>query len=121
MMGNAWKFTSRCAHARIEVGLQAGEDGERVFFVRDNGSGPTMADAGKLFRLFQRLPTLNQSSGTGVGLVTASRAIERHGGRIWADAKAYEGATFHFTLPSMPRERLPRENRVERQLAGTRV
>ncbi|HXE48410.1 MAG TPA: ATP-binding protein [Ramlibacter sp.] len=120
LLGNAWKFTSlRAHHARIEVGMQAGEDGERVFFVRDNGSGFNMAEADKLFRLFQQLPTPNQSSGTGVGLVTASRAIQRHGGRIWADAKVDEGATFYFTLPSMPRQRLPHENRIERQMTGT--
>jgi two-component system NtrC family sensor kinase len=119
LLDNAWKFTSLRAHARIEVGMQAGEDGERVFFVRDNGSGFSMADADKLFRLFQQLPTPNQTSGTGVGLVTASRAIERHGGRIWADAKVDEGATFYFTLPSMPRQRLPHENRIERQVTGT--
>jgi light-regulated signal transduction histidine kinase (bacteriophytochrome) len=119
LLGNAWKFTSMRAHARIEVGMQAGQDGQHVFFVRDNGSGFTMADAGKLFRLFQRLPTPDQSSGTGVGLVTASRAIERHDGQIWADAKVDEGATFYFTLPSMPRQCLPHENRIERQEAGT--
>jgi signal transduction histidine kinase len=119
LLGNAWKFTSMRAHARIEVGMQAGQDGQHVFFVRDNGSGFTMADAGKLLRLFQRLPTPDQSSGTGVGLVTASRAIERHDGQIWADAKVDEGATFYFTLPSMPRQCLPHENRIERQEAGT--
>jgi two-component system NtrC family sensor kinase len=119
LLGNACKFTSLRAHPRIEVGMQAGEDGERVFFVRDNGSGFNMADADKLFRLFKQLPTPNESSGTGVGLVTVSRVIERHGGRIWADAKVDEGATFYFTLPSMPQQRLPHESRVERQMTGT--
>jgi len=120
LLDNAWKFTSLRAQARIEVGMQAGEDHEPVFFVRDNGCGFDMAYADKLFRIFQRLHTLHEYPGTGVGLVTVSRALGRLGGRVWADTQVGEGATFHFTLPSVPQQGPPHEHRIQRQQTGTK-
>jgi PAS domain S-box-containing protein len=98
LVANAWKFTSRKAGARVEFGaLDA--DGERTYFVRDNGAGFDMAHAGKLFGAFQRLHTVGEFPGTGIGLATAQRIVQRHGGRIWAQGAVGEGATFFFTLP----------------------
>ena len=98
LMGNAWKFTSRREGARIEVGNQPGEAGETVYFVRDNGAGFDMAYAEKLFGTFQRLHSPADFAGTGIGLATVKRVIERHGGRIWAQGRVNEGAVFYFTL-----------------------
>jgi light-regulated signal transduction histidine kinase (bacteriophytochrome) len=97
LIGNAWKFTSKSAHPRIEVGcLREGE--RRTFFVRDNGAGFDMAYADKLFGAFQRLHSAREYQGTGIGLATVQRIVHRHGGRIWADAKPDKGAVFFFTL-----------------------
>jgi signal transduction histidine kinase len=97
LVGNAWKFTSRAAQARIEIG--ALRDGDHVtFFVRDNGAGFDMAYASKLFGAFQRLHAAGEFQGTGIGLATVQRIVHRHGGRIWADAKPEKGAVFFFTL-----------------------
>ena len=99
LLGNAWKFTARQEAACIEVARRAGNGGETIYFVRDNGAGFDMAHADKLFGTFERLHTVSDFSGTGIGLATVKRVIDRHGGRIWAEGKENEGATFYFTLP----------------------
>jgi light-regulated signal transduction histidine kinase (bacteriophytochrome) len=97
LLSNAWKYSSRTPQARVAVGTQAGDQGQ-VYFVRDNGVGFDMKYADKLFVPFQRLHPEAEFPGSGIGLVTVQRIVARHGGRIWADAKPDEGATFYFTM-----------------------
>jgi PAS domain S-box-containing protein len=98
LLGNAWKYTANKETARIEFGATT-IAGETVFFVRDNGEGLDMAHAEKLFTPFQRLPGAVEFKGHGIGLATTRRIIQRHGGRVWAEGKPGEAATFYFTLP----------------------
>jgi light-regulated signal transduction histidine kinase (bacteriophytochrome) len=98
LLGNAWKFTSRRAGARIEMG-RLDPSTSPTFFVRDNGAGFDPRHADKLFAPFQRLHSHSEFEGTGVGLATVQRVIHRHGGRIWADSAPDKGAAFFFTLP----------------------
>jgi PAS domain S-box-containing protein len=99
LMGNAWKFTGKNPDPRVEVGEEILAGGERAFYVRDNGAGFDMAYQDQLFKAFQRLHSSHEFEGTGIGLAIVQRIINRHGGRVWAEAKPGLGATFRFTLP----------------------
>jgi signal transduction histidine kinase len=101
LVGNAVKFTARRQQAVIEIGAEDGDDGRVLLYVRDNGTGFEMRYADKLFGVFQRLHG-DEFPGTGIGLVTVQRIVQRHGGRIWAQAAPDAGATFHFTLKRAP-------------------
>jgi light-regulated signal transduction histidine kinase (bacteriophytochrome) len=97
LLGNSWKFSSKQEQAEISFGL-ARNEGTPTYFVRDNGAGFDMAYVDKLFGAFQRLHTGSEFEGTGIGLATVQRIVNRHGGRVWAEGAVNEGATFYFTL-----------------------
>ena len=98
LISNALKFTRPRPEAIVEIGCNHHESGEQVFFVRDNGVGFDMQYAGKLFGVFQRLLRATEFEGNGIGLANVRRIIQRHDGKIWADARLDQGATFFFTL-----------------------
>jgi signal transduction histidine kinase len=112
LLANAWKYTSKTAEARVEVGLRE-QAGETVYFVKDNGAGFNPEYADRLFRPFVRLHAESEFPGTGIGLATVARIISRHGGRIWAEGKVGEGAMFSFTLP------IPEEEETTSAHTGT--
>jgi light-regulated signal transduction histidine kinase (bacteriophytochrome) len=97
LLGNAWKFTQSQPTTRIEFGMTTFE-GRAAFFVRDNGAGFDMAYVDKLFTPFQRLHSAKQFPGTGIGLATVKRIINRHGGHAWAEGAPGQGATAYFRL-----------------------
>ena len=98
LLSNAIKFTKNRDTAIIEVGGHV-EDYENIYYVKDNGTGFDMQYTNKLFGAFQRLHSEKEFEGTGIGLATVKRIVNRHGGKIWAEGKVNEGATFYFTLP----------------------
>jgi light-regulated signal transduction histidine kinase (bacteriophytochrome) len=98
LLGNAWKFTAGISPALIGVGSER-RDGEPVYFVRDNGAGFDMAQADRLFTPFQCLPPAGALTGTGIGLATVRRIVERHGGKIWAEGSVGTGVKISFTVP----------------------
>jgi light-regulated signal transduction histidine kinase (bacteriophytochrome) len=99
LISNGIKFTRKRERAIIELGGYQ-KDGENVFYIRDNGAGFDNTDINKLFGIFLRLHPNEEFEGTGVGLAIVKRIITKHGGRVWAEGKPGEGATFYFTLPS---------------------
>jgi light-regulated signal transduction histidine kinase (bacteriophytochrome) len=103
LISNALKFSRSRTDAAVRIGSET-HDGATAYFVRDNGVGFDMKYVTKLFNVFQRLHTVREFEGTGVGLAIVRRIVERHGGRVWAEARAGEGATFYFTLAPQSRE-----------------
>lgn len=98
LLGNAWKYTGRCAQPWLHVGLALADGRETVFVVQDNGVGFDMRASAKLFQPFQRLASSEGFEGTGVGLATVRRIVERHGGRVWAESQPGQRTSFFFTL-----------------------
>ncbi len=103
LLSNAFKYTRQKESAEVSVGT-LDQAGETVYFVKDNGAGFDLKYADKLFGVFQRMHSAKQFEGTGVGLSIVHRIIQRHGGRIWAEAAVEQGATFYFTLPNLKTE-----------------
>ena len=119
LITNAIKFTRDRHPACVEIGARVEPDGSPVFYVRDNGAGFDMARADQLFGVFKRLHGADEYEGTGVGLAIVQRIIERHGGRVWAEAEVGHGATFYFTLrAARPDPQIPDVEPVARAAHG---
>ncbi len=103
LLGNAWKFTAQQEQAKISFGRSA--DNPKLFFIEDNGVGFDMKHSDKLFGAFQRLHRVTEFPGTGIGLATVQRILNRHGGKIWAEAEPNQGATFYFSLVNVRKPR----------------
>jgi light-regulated signal transduction histidine kinase (bacteriophytochrome) len=101
LIGNAWKFTGRTPEPEIEIGARE-EGGSTAYFVRDNGAGFDMRYAHKLFSPFQRLHHTEEFEGTGIGLATVKKIVQRHGGRVWVESAVGGGTTVSFTLGAAP-------------------
>jgi signal transduction histidine kinase len=99
LLSNAWKYSSTRPEARIEFGAVRNADGSMSYFVRDNGVGFDMDKAGRLFEPFQRMHSAKDFKGTGIGLATVNRVLQKHGGRVWAESEKDRGSTFRFSLP----------------------
>jgi two-component system sensor kinase len=99
LLSNAIKFTTNKKTAIIEVGGLT-EENENIYYVKDNGMGFNSQDSEKLFTVFQRLHGIEELEGSGVGLSIVQRIVKRHGGRVWAEGKVNEGASFYFSLPN---------------------
>ena len=97
LFSNALKFTRKCEKAQIELGYKI-DNGNNIYYVKDNGVGFNMKYADKLFSPFQRLHSAEEFEGTGIGLTTVQRIIHRHGGKIWVDSIPGSGTTFYFIL-----------------------
>ncbi|WP_211467111.1 ATP-binding protein [Collimonas silvisoli] len=106
LLGNAWKFTSKTSSPQVELGSVM-KDGQTTFYVKDNGAGFDETYAARLFAPFQRLHSEREFPGTGIGLATVRRIVERHGGRVWAEGKVDQGAAIYWTLPSPRHGALP--------------
>ena len=111
LIGNAIKFTSRKPNRIVEIGNKT-ENEENIYYVKDNGEGFEMTHSGNLFAVFKRLPTAKNFEGTGVGLAIVHRIVNRLNGRIWAEGKLGEGATFYFALPAVTRNHCVDENKL---------
>jgi light-regulated signal transduction histidine kinase (bacteriophytochrome) len=98
LLGNAWKFTSKRPDAKIELGVFGGNGNRAAYYVRDNGAGFDQTYASRLFGAFQRLHSMEEFPGTGIGLATVERIVNRHGGKVWAEGAVNQGATVYFTL-----------------------
>ena len=99
LLGNAWKFTSKVSEPVVEFAAEL-DHGTTIYRIRDNGAGFDMGLVQRLFNPFQRLHTEDNFPGTGIGLATVRRIVERHGGRVWAESEVGQGATFRFTIPA---------------------
>jgi signal transduction histidine kinase len=98
LLSNSWKFTKECTSPKIQVGTTKNAE-KQAYFVKDNGVGFDVKYADKIFGIFQRLHTREEFDGTGIGLASVQRVVNRHGGKVWVNAKDQKGATFYFSLP----------------------
>ena len=98
LISNAVKYSSKKEHPHIEIGSSV-RNGQTVFFIKDNGAGFNEQYKDKLFKVFQRLHSLDEFDGTGIGLALTEKIILKHGGKIWAESEVDKGASFYFSMP----------------------